>query len=308
MNFSLTDRLATDRLLTVLIWFLLAGFAWSQEPAPPPVVAATAGSAAIEPGERAGGWTSPAIPNLPAPPRGKASLMGGTIRHVDQLRDEITLQFFGGGSAKVLFDGRTRVEHEGGGFALRDLKDGQRVYLETVLDGKDVFARSIRVVTDSGPGQTTGQIISYRSDTGELTLNDALSPRPLKLRLTAESKVLWEGHTLPPTQLQPGSLIEADFMPSAGSLPVAGRISILAEPGHEFVFSGRVVHLDLRTGLLVLLNSQDGKNYQVFLNPDGTLNRDKLREGADVTVNTKFDGNKYAVNSITFNPGPAPSN
>jgi hypothetical protein len=240
-------------------------------------------------------------PGLPGIPKGKASLMGGTIRHVDPLRDQITLQFFGGGTARVLFDGRTRIAGDGESFSLRDLKDGQHVYLETVLDGKNIFARSIRVVTHTGSGEGNGQVMSFRPETGELTLNDAMSREPLKLRLTPNSQVVWQGHAIPATELRVGALISVDFVPSGGSAPIVGKISILAEPGSSFAFSGQVVHLDLHTGLLVLLNPQDGKNYQVFLGPAASGRQDNLREGAEVTVKTQFDGSHYAVSSIEVN-------
>lgn len=237
-------------------------------------------------------------PGLPPMPRGKASLMGGTIRQVDQLQDQMTLQFFGGGTAKVLFDGRTHIEADGGPFSLRDLKDGQHVYLETVLDGKYIFARSIRVVTHLGGGESNGQVMSYSPESGELTLNDAMSPDPLKLRLTDESEVVWQGNKIPAAQLRAGALVAVDFVASGGSEPVIGRLSILAEPGSSFAFSGRVVHLDLHNGLLVLLNPQDGKNYQVYLAPGVSSQQDKLHEGSEVTVKTQFDGSRYAVNSL----------
>jgi hypothetical protein len=230
--------------------------------------------------------------------------MGGTIRHVDHLRDQMTLQFFGGGTARILFDGRTLMERDGAHASLLDLKDGERVYVETVLDGKFIFARSIRAVTRSALGESDGQVLSYVPDTGDLMVNDAMSSQPLKLRVTSSSQVDWRGHSIAATELRVGTLIAADFTSSGGSIPVASRISILAEPGSPFVFSGRVEHLDLHTGLLVLLNPQDGKNYQVFLDPSQASAQRDLREGSDVIVNTKFDGTRYAVSSLTVSPTP----
>ncbi|MGA9208116.1 MAG: hypothetical protein WB347_09975, partial [Terriglobales bacterium] len=79
------------------------------------------------------------------------------------------------------------------------------------------------------------------------------------------------------------------------------QISILASPGTAFVFAGRLEYLDLRRGLLVVVDPRDNKSYEV--NFDSTvrgLTRD-IREGADVTVHADFDGSRYTAQSITLN-------
>jgi len=297
------------RLMLAVVWFCLAGTVLGHGQAP----STTATAASIEPNQTAqsfhpvGPRPNPGagpLPDLPPVPKGKASLMGGTIRKLDHVRDQMTLDFFGGGSGKILFDGRTRVLRDGSPSTLKELKAGDRVYLETVLDGTTVFARNIRVVIQSGQGHSDGQVLNYRPETGELTVRDALSPEPLKLRLTADSEVLREGRKVAASELREGTLIAAEFLPSGSdkSAPTARRISILAQPGAQLAFSGRIVMLDLHTGLLVLLNPQDGKNYEVYLDPAASAKRETLHEGAEVTVNTRFDGSRYAVNSISINP------
>jgi hypothetical protein len=61
-----------------------------------------------------------------------------------------------------------------------------------------------------------------------------------------------------------------------------------------------VVHIDLRTGLLVLNSSTDHKTYEVYLlssiNPD-----ENLQPGVMVQVVTDFDGERYVVRNITVN-------
>lgn len=302
----------TVRLMLVVVWLCLAGVAFGQGQAQAPTT--TAAATSIEPNQTAqsfhpiGPNANPGagpLPDLPPTPKGKASLMGGTIRKIDHVRDQMTLEFFGGGSGKILFDGRTKVLRDGSPSTLKELKAGDRVYLETVLDGTTVFARNIRVIVQSGQGHSDGQVLSYRPEAGELTVRDALSPEPLKLRLTADSEVLREGRKVGATELQQGTLIAAEFLPAAGSdksVPIARRISILAQPGTQLVFSGRIVTLDLHTGLLILLNPQDGKNYEVYLDPAASAKQESLHEGTEVTVNTRFDGTRYAVSSISINP------
>src|SRR5262249_12610822 len=155
-----------------------------------------------------------------------------TIGVVDHVQDQITLQFFGGGKAKVLFDGRTKIQRDGKPSLLRELKAGDRVYVETVLDGTAVFARSIRVVSRTGQGQSSGQVIGFHPETGELVVRDALSPEPLTLRVTSSSQVERSGQPVPASTLRAGALVSVEFVPSAASKgdAVADRISILAEP------------------------------------------------------------------------------
>src|SRR5262249_42620764 len=97
---------------------------------------------AISPGDVADSRSLPGMPPLPA---GKTTLLGGTVYKLDHVRDRIVLQVFGGQRMTVLFDERTRMFRDGKPASLDDLKNGERVYLDTTLDGTDVFARSIQV-------------------------------------------------------------------------------------------------------------------------------------------------------------------
>ncbi len=50
---------------------------------------------------------------LPAPPAGKPTVIGGIIRSVDPVRDQMSLRVFGGKPMKMLFDVRTQVFRDG---------------------------------------------------------------------------------------------------------------------------------------------------------------------------------------------------
>src|ERR1700744_99168 len=58
---------------------------------------------------------------LPAPPRGKSTVIGGEIRSVDPVRDQFTLKVFGAKPIKILFDERTQVFENGQRVRLFDL-------------------------------------------------------------------------------------------------------------------------------------------------------------------------------------------
>jgi hypothetical protein len=59
--------------------------------------------------------------------------------------------------------------------------------------------------------------------------------------------------------------------------------------------------LDLRLGLLILNSSTDRKTYEVYFDPSVSGVDGNLREGDDVMVMTRFDGNRYVARSVTVN-------
>ena len=97
------------------------------------------------------------LPDLPTLPPTKASLIGGTIQRVDRVRDELTVRVFGGGKMKVFFDTRTHIYNGNALGATPDLRVGDRVYLDTILDAGNIFARNIRLATQSDGWKKPGR-------------------------------------------------------------------------------------------------------------------------------------------------------
>jgi uncharacterized protein DUF5666 len=286
------------RCMCVLL--ILGGLAYAQTAATLPSFTAkeTVGET-VKPTAHSGAGS---VPDMPPLPPGKATLLGGTISAVDHLRDRMILQIFRGGRTVVIFDDRTRVYRDGRATSLDDLKNGERVYADTVLDGTQVFARNILVAARSPIAGSYGQIVSFEPARGELTLRDTMSLNPLRVRLAPDTLIIRGGHPAQPAELRPGTLVTVAFLTGSNGQAVARRISILASPGTAFVFSGRVAHADLRRGLFVLVDPRDNKSYEVHFDPTvRALSRD-VREGADVTVYAGFDGKRYAAQSITLNP------
>jgi hypothetical protein len=240
---------------------------------------------------------------LPSP-KGPATLIGGTILRVDKVRDAMTVKLFGGGSTRVLFDARTHVYRDGAAASLGDQQTGARVYVDTVLAGVDVFAQSIRVRTKDATGGSSGQVVSYDARAGALVLNDAISPRQLRLRILPSTAISREGRAVSANELQAGTLVSATFIPDGSGQPVARAISILAAPGNSFVFVGRVVHLDLHLGLVVVVDPRDQKYYEIRFDPSTIGINDSLREGATVEAVTRFDGGRYLASAIKVDSNP----
>lgn len=239
------------------------------------------------------------LPELPPVPKANATLVGGTVDRIDHVRDKITIRIFGGGKESFLFDPRTHVYRGGEAATIADLHEGERVYLDTILDGSDVFARSIRMSGPRATGTSQGVVLKFRSDRGELTVRDALSPNPVEIRVNSSTKVVQGDRTVSLSALVTGSLISARFSSAQSARNTATEISILAQPGTEYTFTGQVVHIDLRTGLVVLNSAVDHKTYEVYLSTS-IIPDENLQPGTTITAVTAFDGERYVVRDLRF--------
>ena len=245
---------------------------------------------------------------LPPLPKGKSTVIGGRVRELDRVRDQFTLNVFGGKTIKVLFDERTQVYRDGVRTPLRDLRAGDHVSVETSLDGTTVFARSIHMLSQSPEGECQGQVLKYSPRDGELTVRDVLSHEPIKLRVPAGTAIVRQDKTgsssteLVNSNLAAGTLISVKFQSDSKGHGVARQIAILAAPGSAFVFVGNVVSLDLRSGRLVLIDPRDDKRYDIFFDSAHLPMIRDLHEGADLSVTAGFDGARYVATEITMNP------
>lgn len=240
------------------------------------------------------------LPDLLPPLHGTVSLVGGRIREIDPVRDRLVVDVFGGNKMVFLFDQRTHVFRNGAAATLDDLHLGDRIYLDTLLSGDEIFANTIRVVGKAVAGQSTGQVVSYDAGAKKLILRDVLASEPIELNLSSSTVVSQGEKAVTAAQLVPGTLVTVDFAPSATGHNIISHISVLAIPGTEYVFVGRLVHLDLHKHLLVVVDPRDNRSYDINFDPAVTGVSDNLREGANVIVTTNFDGENYTARNITI--------
>lgn len=306
---------------TLLVGSLgLAGLAYGQAPAPAKAVTSTpsAPPAAADkpdppvqpakPSDNSPDITlDPAslVPDLPPIPSAKATLIGGTIEHIDPIQDEITVRVFGGGKMKALFDPRTNISRDGKPGTIEELKTGQRVYADTILLNGTVFARSIRLGGSSPVGQVQGVVVAYHGNRNALELRDLLSPSPMNLGISSGTRITRGNQTASISDLVPGTLVSANFLPDPGNRPMAQQVTILITPGTEFRFSGRVAALDLHLGLLVVTSTADHRMYEIHFNPAKLAISSDLREGTEVTVQARYEQNQYVAHGLTVDKGPA---
>jgi hypothetical protein len=237
-------------------------------------------------------------------PKGRSTVIGGTISSVDPVTDALVLKVFGGKRMKIFFDERTQVYRDGAKTSLRSLHANDRASVETMLDGTTVFARSIHMLSQAPEGQCQGQVISYDSGTGMLTVNESLSNEPIRLRVPAGTTITRQAQSRSasanggPYDLVKGALITAEFRPDNSGQGVAQRVTILAKPGEVLSFNGAVSDLNLRANRFAVLDTNNNQSYSISFDPASLPAARDLHDGSTVKVTAEFDGSQYQARSI----------
>jgi hypothetical protein len=226
---------------------------------------------------------------------GKVSLVRGVLKKIDPIHDQLWVRTFGGGDVRIGFDGRTQFSSDNTSSHLTSIPVGTILSVDTqIADGK-LFARSVRTGT-SDAVELSGQVVGFDATRSQLTLHDPMSPENISLRVTPTTRIVNRGQSASPQTLSSGVLVKVWFSPPQKS---ANRIEILAERGGSFTFQGRIVSVDLRSHLLSLSNDTDQSLRELAF---GTLDANSLhllREGADVSIQAEFDGDRYNIRRVT---------
>jgi hypothetical protein len=258
--------------------------------------------------------TQPAVSNsdAAAPPKAPAtdhlaetalsnvSLLGGTIESVNQVTNEVLLNTFGGGHARVLFDERTSIylDRKTRG-QQRDLRKGQRIHLDTALEGNRVFAQNIYLLGQLPTVESRGQVESYQASAAELIMADSSLGTSVRVHILPNTVVNYHGRVIAPLDIKPGSLITVAFQPAGSGRVNASVISVVAQEGEMFTFAGRVAHLDMRSQLVVLETGADHRTYDIYFDSTRMTSTTLLREGREVTVTAMFDGARYVGKTLS---------
>lgn len=290
------------RLLPIVCALLLCS-AFAQQNSSPAsatqanaAVAAPASNVPVQKGAAVENELDPLL-DLPPLPNDKISLVGGKVTGLDRVRNKVTVEAFGGKKKiKFTFDERTHIYRDGVETTQLGIRKGDRVYVDAQLVGSTAFARNIRVVSKIGPANVEGQIVSYDRSRGTMELRDSLSSESATFRVTPDTFVQGKASSI--LELREGALVKVTFKPDAGKGDVAQGITVTANPGETFTFAGRVMHLDMRSGTIVVENKNDGKTYEIRLEPPRT-GLESVGVGSDVAVNAEFDGKHYNARRVT---------
>ena len=235
----------------------------------------------------------------PPLPKGKPTLIGGIATSVDHVRNHLTVQPFGKGEkVKVFVDERSHIYRNGVETTVLGIHKGDRVYVDTMLDRDKVFARNVRVITETGLAEVRGQVIGSNPEKGTISVRDQLSAKPVTFSVSGATKYSSSKGTATASDVQPGALINVHFSPRADNRDVAQEVMVLAKPGDNYIFSGTVTNLDMRSSTFFVDNQADEQSYEVHFSTRVMADARSLKIGQEVTARTVFDGKKYQATNI----------
>ena len=240
--------------------------------------------------------------DVPPLPKGKVTLIGGTVTGIDRVRDKLSVRAFGGKKMNVAFDERSHIYRDGVETTQLGIRKGDRVYVDTMLDGPRVFAKNIRVESQAGGADARGQVLAYDPSRGELTLRDELSAQPVQFHIPSNAVVRRNNQTGSLSDLTPGSLVAVRFSPDVRNRDTVSQVLVYATPGSNFTFAGPITYIDLRLNKLAVANRTDNKTYEIDFDPAALgSERNNLQVGRDVTVVATFEPKGYRADKITVN-------
>ncbi|WP_109485587.1 hypothetical protein [Occallatibacter savannae] len=245
------------------------------------------------------------VATIPPLPKGKSTILGGSIRDIDPVLDRFTLNIVGEKPMRILYDQRTQLFVDGKRISLNQLHPAEHASVQTALDGTKVFAISVHILSQLQKGDYSGQVQSYDPTSGNLEIVGERGGDPLRLKVSSSTTFerTGQGSSTPtpagPGDLQPGSLISLQFDPDGKGRAIATHISVLATPGSTFVFSGNLVSLDSRAGTMMVLDPRDNQTYQIGFNPGSIASIQAIRPGQHVRITAAYDGKRYLAETVT---------
>jgi hypothetical protein len=249
--------------------------------------------------------THEAVSAMPPLPGGKSTILGGTIRDVDPVLDRFTLGIVGEKPIKILFDERTQVFLDGKNIPLRDLRPASHASVQTTLDGTSVFALSVHILSQLHQGDYQGEVTSYNPSTGDLELAGGHGGEAIRFKISNDATFARKGQRdfigsqSGPSDLQKGTLVSIEFDPDGKGRGTITKVTVLATPGSQFVFSGNLIALDMHTGTMVLLDPTNNQSYQIEFNSTSMSSMPDVRPGQRVRVTAEYDGTRYLAHNVT---------
>ncbi|MGA7521399.1 MAG: hypothetical protein WBW84_02900 [Acidobacteriaceae bacterium] len=300
-------------LLLVLVSALASGSSCLAASSPGPdrpnvsPAASPAANAAPSPNTTTSDATLPSyLPPLPAAPQGRSTVIGGVIRDVDPLQDQISLKVYGGHPMNILFDERTKFYRDGVEAPLSDLHPEEHASVETVLDDGNIFALSVHMLTHAPEGNCQGQVLGFDPRDGDLTVRNTLSGLPIHLRIPANTPIERVGQesisssSPGASDLMHGALLSIQFHADNQGGGVANHIAVLATPGAVFQFAGDVTYFDMHASEMAIRDSQDQKNYTIDFDPARFPQTSQLHVGSHVVTSATFNGRHYVANTLSI--------
>jgi len=246
----------------------------------------------------------PLLEPPPVPP-GKTTLIGGLAHKIDRVRNRLEVQPFGARKRiRMTYDERSHFYRDGRETTVLAIREGDRIYADTTLDGAKIFAKNVRVITAGGPAEAQGQIVAFDSRRQTVRMLDNLTRQQVVFTLTPDTRITAKSGAARREDIRPGSLINVLFAPGRKG-GQAREVLVLATPGSTYLFAGRITNIDLRSGVVNIENQSDGRNYELQFDPSAVDNREELIVGTEVAANSTFDGRTYKTQNLSIIRGAA---
>jgi hypothetical protein len=237
-------------------------------------------------------------------PKGQTTLVGGIIRKVDRVRNQLELAIFGGGQWTIYFDERTHLFRNGAQTTEMALKKGERVYVDTMLDNnqRDIFARNIRMGDAvMAPADASGQIVAVHQGRHEVEFRDSMGGDTVRFSVPDDALISKGSQPGSFQDLHAGALVKVKFAAQRAGRGLAKEIAIVAMPGASFTFYGIVTFLDTHRGTLAVRSPGDSRTYEIHFSPKSVDPEGRLGVGAEILTVATFDGRQYTAQQITIN-------
>jgi hypothetical protein len=132
---------------------------------------------------------------------------------------------------------------------------------------------------------------------GVLKLREEVAPEPFQFRLAPDTAVILNGRRAHASQLLPGALVTISFN-GGGSGNIAREVHVLANPGQNFTFVGKITFLDLRVRRLAVANQSDNETYDISLDQVSPREIRSLKVGSNAVIKAVFNGKTYNATTI----------
>ncbi|ABF40281.1 hypothetical protein Acid345_1279 [Candidatus Koribacter versatilis Ellin345] len=244
--------------------------------------------------------------DVPPLPKGKPTLIGGVATKVDRIHSRVTVEPYGAKNKMPIYiDERSHIYRNGVETTIQSIKKGDRVYFDTMLDGANVFAKNVRVISETGAAEVRGRITSYDAARGVIQLQDALSSKPVSFRISNQTQVKAQQGTASMGDIAKGALVDVVFAPDKANRGIAKEVTLLAKPGASYTFAGVITNVNLRDGVVSVENQTDGKVYDIEFDGHSKSERSGLKIGNSVNIAATFDGENYRATNVTVTEAAA---
>ena len=244
----------------------------------------------------------------PLPPNPKLALIGGTVVTLDRIRNRMEVKPFGGRKMRIDFDERSRIFRDGTETTSLGINKGDRIYLDTMLNGAQVFAKTIHVESKPAQADAEGQLISVDQQRKKITVQDKISEQPVTVALASGTRIMNQGMSGSEANLEPGALVKIHFTEHftehGAALPEAESVYILAAPGADYTFYGEVSYIDKAQNIIAIRDPTGDRFYDISV--EGAGLPPELHIGSTARVKAQFDGTRYVARSITVEQANSP--